>query len=82
MTGARSSRRKWASRRNGATRGTILWQFLIKAVTLTATDAMVGLLPGWIVAVRHTTLIAASVPNRAVLVALVASAIAGIGDDG
>ena len=64
----------------GATRGTILWQFLSEAVTLTATGAIVGLLFGWIVAVavRHTTPIAASVPNGAVLAALVASAVTGI----
>src|ERR1017187_276247 len=64
----------------GATRGTILWQFLIEAVTLTATGAMIGLFVGWAVAlvVRHTTPIAASVPPGAVLAALGASAITGI----
>lgn len=36
------------------------------------------MLLGWIVAVRHTTPIAASVPNGAVLAALVASAGTGI----
>jgi putative ABC transport system permease protein len=64
----------------GATRATILWQFLIEAVTLTATGAMIGLLVGWAVAlvVRHSTPIAASVPPGAVLAALVASAVTGI----
>jgi putative ABC transport system permease protein len=64
----------------GATRGTILWQFLIEAVTLTATGAMLGLFVGWAVAVvvRHSTPIAASVPPGAVLAALGASAITGI----
>src|SRR5918993_1344332 len=31
----------------GATRGIILWQFLIEAATLTAIGAMIGLLAGW-----------------------------------
>jgi putative ABC transport system permease protein len=64
----------------GATRGTILWQFLIEAITLTATGAMLGLFVGWLVAlfVRHATPIAASVPPGAVLAALVASAFTGI----
>jgi putative ABC transport system permease protein len=64
----------------GATRGTILWQFLIEAVTLTATGAMLGLFLGWVVAivVRNATPIAASVPPGAVLAALVASAFTGI----
>ena len=64
----------------GATRGTILWQFLIEAVTLTATGAMIGLFVGWAVAivVRNATPIAASVPPGAVLAALIASSITGV----
>jgi putative ABC transport system permease protein len=64
----------------GATRGTILWQFLIEAVTLTATGAMIGLFVGWLVAliVRHSTPIAASVPPMAVIAAFGASALTGI----
>ena len=31
----------------GATRFTILWQFLVEAITLTATGAMLGLAAGW-----------------------------------
>ena len=64
----------------GATRLTILWQFLVEAVTLTATGAMIGLLLGWIVAmiVKSATPIAASVPPEAVAAALGMSAITGI----
>jgi putative ABC transport system permease protein len=64
----------------GATRLTILWQFLMEAVTLTATGAMIGLLFGWVVSlvVRQSTPIAASVPPYAVLAALAASAFTGI----
>jgi putative ABC transport system permease protein len=64
----------------GATRLTILWQFLIEAITLTGTGAMVGLFFGWLVAmvVRRATPIEASVPPEAVLAALAASAVTGI----
>ena len=64
----------------GATRLTILWQFLIEAVTLTGTGAMIGLAFGWGVAViiRHSTPVAASVPAMAVLASLGASAITGV----
>ena len=64
----------------GATRGIILWQFLVEAVTLTATGAMIGLAVGWAVAllIRSTTPIAASVPPLAVVAALGASAFTGV----
>ena len=64
----------------GATRGIILWQFLVEAVTLTATGASIGLVLGWIVAliVNASTPIAASVPPLAVVAALGSSAITGI----
>jgi putative ABC transport system permease protein len=64
----------------GATRGVILWQFLVEAVTLTATGAAIGLTLGWIVAliVNKATPIAASVPPLAVVAALGSSAITGI----
>jgi putative ABC transport system permease protein len=64
----------------GATRATILWQFLIEAVTLTAIGAVIGLALGWAVAavVRATTPVEAAVPPGAVVAALVASAITGI----
>jgi len=64
----------------GATRGVILWQFLVEAVTLTATGAAIGLTIGWIVAliVNKATPIQASVPPLAVVAALGSSAITGI----
>ena len=64
----------------GATRNTILFQFLIEAVTLTGIGAMIGLFFGWLVAmlVRNTTSIDASVPPLAVLAALLASAVTGV----
>jgi putative ABC transport system permease protein len=64
----------------GATRGVILWQFLVEAVTLTATGASIGLVFGWIVAlvVNATTPVQASVPPLAVVAALGSSAITGI----
>ena len=64
----------------GATRGVILWQFLVEAVTLTATGAAIGLVFGWVVAliVNATTPIQASVPPLAVVAALGSSAITGI----
>ncbi len=64
----------------GATRGIILWQFLVEAVTLTATGAAIGLIVGWVVAliVNATTPIQASVPPLAVVAALGSSAITGI----
>jgi len=64
----------------GATRLIILWQFLIEAVTLTATGAMLGLAVGWIVAivVRSSTPIETAVPPLAVLAALAMSALTGI----
>ena len=56
----------------GATRGVILWQFLVEAVTLTATGAAIGLVLGWIVAliVNKATPVQASVPPLAVVAAL------------
>ncbi len=64
----------------GATRGIILWQFLVEAVTLTATGAAIGLVIGWVVAliVNKSTPIQASVPPLAVVAALGSSAITGI----
>lgn len=64
----------------GATRLTILWQFLIEAVTLTGIGAISGLAMGWLVAVaiRNGTSIEASIPPGAVLAALLASAVTGI----
>ena len=64
----------------GATKGTILWQFLIEAATLTAIGAMIGLLAGWGLAtiVRTVTPVAAAVQPMAIVVAFLASALTGI----
>ncbi|HUX32534.1 MAG TPA: ABC transporter permease [Gemmatimonadaceae bacterium] len=64
----------------GATRATILWQFLVEAVTLTGIGAVIGLAAGILVAllVRSTTPIAASVPPLAIVAALGSSAITGV----
>ncbi len=64
----------------GATRATILFQFLVEAVTLTGVGAFVGLLGGWGLAfvVRAATPIQASVPPLAILAAVGASVITGV----
>lgn len=64
----------------GATRGTILWQFLVEAVTLTGIGAVIGLIVGSLVAmiIRKATPIQASVPPLAIVAALGASAITGV----
>jgi putative ABC transport system permease protein len=64
----------------GATRATILWQFLVEAATLTGIGGAIGLFMGWIAAVgiRNVTPIDASIPPTAVVVALGASAVTGI----
>ena len=65
----------------GATKGTILWQFLVEAVTLTAIGASVGLVLGIAVAVfvRSTwPAIPASTPISAVVAALGVAAFTGI----
>ena len=64
----------------GATRGTILWQFLVEAATLTSVGAILGLIIGaglaWVV--KANTPIPASVPLSAVLISLVAAALTGV----
>ena len=64
----------------GATRGTILWQFLVEASTLTLIGAVAGLLVGGglTMVIRNTTPIEASTPPMAIISALLASAFAGI----
>jgi putative ABC transport system permease protein len=65
----------------GATRGTILWQFLVEAVTLTAMGAAVGLVIGFMVTVGVRTAwpsIPASTPLSSVALALGASALTGV----
>jgi len=64
----------------GATRGTILWQFLVEAATLTLVGAVAGLMVGGAVTflIRSSTPIEASTPPAAIVAALLASAFAGI----
>ena len=64
----------------GATRSTILWQFLVEAITLTGIGVVLGLLAGWggSAAIRAATPIAASVPPLAVVAALAASVVTGV----
>jgi len=64
----------------GATRGTILWQFLVEATTLTLVGAIVGLIVGGglTLLIRTATPIEASTPPLAIVAALITSAILGI----
>lgn len=64
----------------GATKATILWQFLVEAATLTGIGGAIGLFVGWIgsVLIRNFTPINASIPPLAVVAALGASAVTGI----
>jgi putative ABC transport system permease protein len=64
----------------GATRATILWQFLVEAATLTGIGGAIGLFVGWLaaLAIRSFSPIEASIPPMAVVVALGASAVTGI----
>jgi len=65
----------------GATRGTILWQFLVEAVTLTGIGAAIGLLGGVAVAIGVRTIwpaIPASTPASSIISALAASAFTGV----
>ncbi|MGH7670536.1 MAG: ABC transporter permease, partial [Gemmatimonadaceae bacterium] len=64
----------------GATRATILWQFLVEAVTLTGIGAVIGLAFGVLVAflIRAFTPVPASVPPLAILAALGSSALTGV----
>ena len=64
----------------GATRGTILWQFLVEAATLTGIGGAIGLFVGWLaaLAIRSYSPIEASIPPMAVVAALGASAFTGI----
>ena len=61
----------------GATKGTILWQFLVEAATLTSIGAVIGLIGGAAVAtlMKQFSPIPASVPGQAILAALVGSAV-------
>ncbi|MHB1297174.1 MAG: ABC transporter permease [Gemmatimonadaceae bacterium] len=64
----------------GATRATILWQFLVEAATLTSIGALIGLVLGGLLAwvVRANTPIPASVPADAVVMSLLAAALTGV----
>lgn len=64
----------------GATKGVILWQFLIEAATLTAIGAVMGLVFGWLVAaaIRNATPLQATVQPAAIIVSFVASSLTGI----
>ncbi len=64
----------------GATKGTILWQFLVEAATLTTVGATVGLLVGvgLTALIRTATPVPATVPGYAVIAALGMSAVTGI----
>ena len=64
----------------GATRATILFQFLVEAATLTSIGAGIGLVLGagaaWLI--RSNSSVPASVPASAVVIAIVASALTGV----
>lgn len=64
----------------GATRRTILWQFLIEAITLTGVGAIIGLAAGWGIALllRLFTPLPASIPPASIVAGLAASAVTGI----
>ena len=64
----------------GATRASILWQFLVEAVTLTAIGAAVGLFLGVLVAtlIKSYTPVPAATPLSAIVSAMLASAVTGI----
>ena len=65
----------------GATRMTILWQFLVEAVTLTAIGAAVGLVLGVLTTVGVRTAwpsIPASTPATSIALSLAASALTGV----
>jgi putative ABC transport system permease protein len=64
----------------GATKGTILWQFLVEAATLTSIGAIIGLVGGAGVAalIKALSPIPAEVPLPAIVAALLGSAFTGI----
>jgi len=64
----------------GATKGTILWQFLVEAATLTSLGAAAGLVlgSGAALLIASSTPIPASVPASAVVSALVTAALTGV----
>ena len=66
--------------RTPISRGTILWQFLVEAATLTTIGAVIGLVvgAGLTALIRSLTPIEASIPPLAIAAALGASAFTGV----
>lgn len=64
----------------GATRATILWQFLVEAATLTSIGASVGLVIGSVLAwvIRENTPVPTSIPASALVTAIGASIATGV----
>jgi putative ABC transport system permease protein len=64
----------------GATKGIILWQFLVEAATMTSLGAAIGLLlgAGAALLIKSMSPIPASVPGSAVLASLGAAALTGV----
>jgi len=64
----------------GATSGTIRWQFLVEAATMTSIGALLGLAIGALLAwvIRTNTSIPAALPASIVATALIASAVTGV----
>lgn len=64
----------------GATRATILWQFLVEAATLTTLGALIGLVLGGLLAwvIRANSTIPASIPVGAIVASLAGAALTGI----
>ena len=64
----------------GATRGTILWQFLVEAATLTTLGALIGLVLGGLLAwvIRANSSIPASIPLSAIVASLLGAALTGV----
>jgi putative ABC transport system permease protein len=64
----------------GATRGTIMWQFLVEAATLTLIGAVIGLIVGGLLTwlVRSISPIQAAIPPLAIVAALATSALTGV----
>lgn len=64
----------------GATRGIILWQFLVEAATLTTLGATIGLVLGgglaWVI--RANSTIPASIPLGAIVASLAGAALTGV----
>jgi putative ABC transport system permease protein len=64
----------------GATRGVIMWQFLIEAVTLTSIGVAIGFCVGWGVAaaIKALSPVPASIPPVAIIGAVCASVVTGV----